>query len=52
MADAYSLLANVVVALIIGFNLDKFFNTSPILMILFIFFGIASSIYNVLKKTK
>lgn len=52
MFDAYSMLASVIAGLIIGFNLDKFFRTSPFLMLIFAFLGIGLSIYNVLKKTK
>ena len=46
------LVAAVVVGTIIGFILDNWFGTKPILIILFFLFGSAAGIYNVIKAAK
>lgn len=50
MVDAFSMLAIVVVSFFLGVNLDKVFHTSPLLTITFIFLGIGTTIYSVLRK--
>ena len=46
------LVAAVAVGTIIGFILDNWFGTKPILIILFFLFGSAAGIYNVIKTAK
>ena len=46
------LVAAVAVGTIIGFILDNWFGTKPILIILFFLFGSAAGIYNVIKAAK
>ena len=46
------LVASVVVGTIIGFILDNWFGTKPLLIILFFLFGAAAGIYNVIKAAK
>ena len=46
------LVAAVVVGTIIGFILDNWFDTKPILIILFFLFGAAAGINNVFKAAK
>ena len=46
------LVAAVVVGSIIGFILDNWFGTKPLLLILFFLFGSAAGIYNVVKTAK
>ena len=46
------LVAAVVVGTIIGFILDNWFGTKPLLIILFFLFGSAAGIYNVIKAAK
>ena len=46
------LVAAVAVGSIIGFILDNWFGTKPILIILFFLFGSAAGIYNVIKTAK
>ena len=46
------LVAAVAVGSIIGFILDNWFGTKPILIILFFLFGSAAGIYNVIKAAK
>ena len=46
------LFSGTVVGLLIGYYLDKFFNTSPILTILFFFFGVAAGIRNMYKDVQ
>ena len=46
------LVAAVVVGTIIGFILDNWFGTKPLLIILFFLFGSAAGIYNVIKTAK
>ena len=46
------LVAAVVVGSIIGFILDNWFGTKPLLIILFFLFGSAAGIYNVIKAAK
>ena len=52
MADAFSMLAIVVVSLFLGINLDKVLQTTPLFTIAFIFLGIGTSIYSTIKKAK
>ena len=46
------LVASVIVGTIIGFILDNWFGTKPILIIIFFFFGTAAGITNVIKAAK
>ena len=46
------LVAAVIVGTIIGFILDNWFGTKPILIIIFFFFGAATGILNVIKAAK
>ena len=46
------LVASVVVGSIIGFLLDNWFGTKPILTICFFFMGVAAGILNVIKSAK
>ena len=46
------LFAAVIVGTIIGFILDNWFGTKPILIIIFFFFGAAAGIINVIKTAK
>jgi ATP synthase protein I len=46
------LVAAVAVGVIIGFILDNWFGTKPLLIILFFLFGSAAGIYNVIKTAK
>ena len=46
------LVAAVAVGTIIGFILDNWFGTKPLLLILFFLFGSAAGIYNVIKAAK
>ena len=46
------LIAAVIVGTIIGFILDNWFGTKPLLIIIFFFFGAAAGIINVLKVAK
>ena len=46
------LVASVVVGSIIGFLLDNWFGTKPILIILFFFMGVAAGILNVFRAAK
>ena len=46
------LVAHVVVGTIIGFILDNWFGTKPLLIIIFFFFGAAAGIINVIKTAK
>ena len=46
------LVAAVIVGTIIGFILDNWFGTKPILIIIFFFFGTAAGITNVIKAAK
>ncbi|RUM59632.1 MAG: hypothetical protein DSY66_04530 [Persephonella sp.] len=46
------LVSGVVVGVLIGYYLDKFFNTSPILTILFFFFGIIAGFRNMYKDVQ
>ena len=46
------LVAAVVVGTIIGFILDNWFGTKPILIIVFFFFGAAAGIVNVVKAAR
>ncbi len=46
------LVAAVAVGSIIGFILDTWFGTKPLLLILFFLFGSAAGIYNVIKTAK
>ena len=46
------LVAAVIVGTIIGFILDNWFGTKPILIIVFFFFGAAAGIVNVVKAAR
>ena len=46
------LVAAVIVGTIIGFILDNWFGTKPLLIIIFFFFGAAAGIINVIKTAK
>ena len=46
------MVAAVVVGTIIGFILDNWFGTKPILIIIFFFFGTAAGITNVIKAAR
>ena len=46
------LVAAVIVGTIIGFILDNWFGTKPILIIVFLFFGAAAGIVNVVKAAR
>ena len=46
------LFSGTVVGLLIGYYLDKFFNTSPFLTIIFFFFGVAAGIRNMYKDVQ
>ena len=46
------LIAAVIVGTIIGFILDNWFGTKPLLIIIFFFFGDAAGIINVIKTAK
>ena len=46
------LVAAVIVGTIIGFILDNWFGTKPILIIIFFFFGAVAGIVNVVKAAK
>ena len=46
------LVAAVIVGTIIGFILDNWFGTKPILIIIFFFFGTAAGITNVIKAAR
>ena len=46
------LIAAVIVGTIIGFILDNWFGTKPLLIIVFFFFGAAAGIINVIKTAK
>ena len=46
------LVAAVAVGVIIGFILDNWFGTKPILIIIFFIFGSAAGIWNVIKAAK
>ena len=46
------LVASVIVGTIIGFLLDSWFDTKPLLIICFFFMGVAAGILNVFKSAK
>ncbi len=46
------LVSGIIVGVFIGYILDKTFNTSPWLTIIFFFFGIAAGFYNMYKDAK
>ncbi len=43
------LVANVLVGALIGWQLDKWFDTSPILLLIFLLLGVASGFWNVYR---
>lgn len=45
------LVAGLIVGTLLGIGLDKFFNTKPILTVIFILLGLAGSIYNLYKAS-
>lgn len=42
----------IIIALFIGYLLDKIFNTRPIFIIIFLFLGLISGIMNILRFVK
>jgi F0F1-type ATP synthase assembly protein I len=46
------LLSGIIVGSIIGYELDKFFNTKPLCFIVFMILGIAGGFWNMLKHLK
>ncbi len=46
------LVSGVIVGVLIGYYLDKFFNTSPWLTIIFFFFGLAAGFRNMYKDVQ
>ncbi len=46
------LVSGIVVGVLIGYYLDKFFNTSPLLTIIFFFFGIGAGFRNMYKDVQ
>ena len=44
--------ASILVGYLIGHLLDKIFNTDPVLMIIFVLYGIAAAFVNLFKHTK
>lgn len=46
------LVSGIVVGVLIGYYLDKFFNTSPLLTIVFFFFGIGAGFRNMYKDVQ
>ena len=49
MKVATDLLAGVVVGVLIGYNLDSYFETKPLWLIVFLMFGLGAGISNVIK---
>jgi len=43
--------ASIAVGLAMGYFLDKFFNTSPYLLIIFTIYGVAAGFWNLIKIT-
>lgn len=50
MDTAYKMVGPVIFGMILGFYLDKTFNTSPWWMLGMIFFGIATGFWSVIKQ--
>ena len=48
----FHLVSGIVVGVLIGYYLDKYFNTSPWLTIIFFFFGLAAGFKNMYKDAK
>ena len=46
------LCSGIIIGLIIGLVLDKYFQTKPLFLIIFVFFGFAAGIMNVYRTTK
>ncbi len=46
------LVSGIIVGVLIGYYLDKFFNTSPLLTIIFFFFGIVAGFRNMYKDVQ
>ncbi len=46
------LVSGIVVGVLIGYYLDKFFNTSPLLTIIFFFFGVGAGFRNMYKDVQ
>ena len=46
------LVIGILIGVILGFTIDSFFNTSPIFLILMIFFGFAAGIKTMMKTAK
>ena len=44
--------ASIIVGFGLGYLLDSLFHTAPILMIVFLFYGIAAAFYNLFKVTR
>ena len=49
MKVATDLLAGVLVGVFIGYNLDSYFETKPLWLIVFLMFGLGAGISNVIK---
>ncbi len=49
MKVATDLLAGVLVGVFIGYNLDSYFETKPLWLIVFLMFGLSAGISNVIK---
>ena len=43
------LVSGIIVGVFVGYYLDKFFNTSPLLTIIFFFLGVITGFYNMYK---
>ena len=46
------LVIGIIIGVILGFSLDSFFNTSPIFLIILIFFGFAAGVRTMIKTAK
>ena len=46
------LVIGILIGVILGFTMDSFFNTSPIFLIIMIFFGFAAGIKTMMKTAK
>ncbi len=44
--------ASIIVGFVIGYFLDKYFGTEPILLIIFVLYGIIAAFVNLLKYAK
>ncbi len=46
------LVSGIIVGVFIGYMLDRYFNTSPVLTIVFFFLGVITGFYNMYKDAK